>query len=113
MTTRTWKSALPALALALAYFITGRLGLMLPAFGSNITLLWLPTGLAVAALLRWGFGCWPGVALGSVAVNFATGISLPVALAIAVGNTLGPLLAAWTLRRIGFHPATSIWPRRR
>ena len=105
MTTRTWKTATPALAVALAYFATGRLGLMLPAFGTNITLLWLPTGIAVAALLRSGYGCWPGVALGSIAVNVAVGISLPVALAIAVGNTLGPLLAAWTLRRIGFHPA--------
>ena len=40
--------------LALAYFATGRLGLLLPAFGSNITLIWLPSGIAVAALLRWG-----------------------------------------------------------
>ena len=85
------------LILALAYFVTGRLGLMLPAFGSNIThitLLWLPTGIAVAALLRCGFGCWPGVALGAVAVNVAIGTALPVALCIAVGNTLGPLVAA-------------------
>ena len=78
---------------------------MLPAFGSNITLIWLPTGIAVAALLRWGFCCWPGVTLGAVAVNLAVGPSLPVALAIAVGNTLGPLLAAWMLRRAGLHHA--------
>ncbi len=105
MRARLSKSATPALLVALAYFVTGRLGLMLPAFGSNITLLWMPTGLAVAVLLRSGFGCWPGVALGSVAVNLANGIPLPVALAIAVGNTLGPMLAASILRRIGFHPA--------
>ena len=78
---------------------------MLPAFGTSITLIWLPTGIAVAALLRFGFGCWPGVALGAAAVNLAVGTPLPLALAIAVGNTLGPLLAAWALRRIGFHPA--------
>ena len=94
-----------SLLVALAYFVTGRLGLMLPAFGTSITLIWLPTGIAVAALLRFGFGCWPGVALGAAAVNFAVGTPLAVALAIAVGNTLGPLLAAWALRRIGFHPA--------
>ena len=90
---------------ALAYFVTGRLGLMLPAFGSSITLVWLPTGIAVAALLRWGFGCWPGLALGAFAVNLAVGSSWPVALGIAVGNTLGPLLAAWSLQRMKFHPA--------
>ncbi len=91
------------LFLALAYFVTGRLGLLLPAFGSEITLLWLPTGIAVAALLRWGFACWPGIALGALAVNLAVRASWPMALGIAVGNTLGPLLTAWALQRMKFH----------
>ena len=91
--------------LAVAYFVTGWLGLMLPAVGSHITLLWLPTGIAVGSLLRWGNGCWPGVALGAFAVNFATGTSCSVSLSIAVGNTLGPLVAAWVLRRMGLHAA--------
>ena len=38
--------------LALAYFVTGWLGLQMPYAGSHITLVWLPTGIAVAALLR-------------------------------------------------------------
>jgi PAS domain S-box-containing protein len=105
MNNRSLQTAVSGLALALAYFITGRLGLMLPAHGSHITLIWLPTGIAVAALLRWGLGCWPGVALGATLVNFTTGIPLPTALGIAVGNTTGPVLAAWLLRRMGLHPA--------
>ena len=98
ITTRT-------ILVALAYFFTGWLGLMLPAFGSHITLLWLPTGIAVGCLLRWGHGLWPGVALGAFAVNLATGASWPVASCISAGNTLGPLLAAWALRRMGLHAA--------
>jgi PAS domain S-box-containing protein len=94
-----------SLLLALAYFATGRLGLMLPAFGSNITLIWLPTGLAVAAMWRCGMRCWPGITLGSFAVNTAIGGSIPMALAIAVGNTLAPVLTAWILKRIDFHQA--------
>jgi len=43
-------------AVALAYFITGWLGLQVPYTGSHITLVWLPTGIAVAALLRGGWG---------------------------------------------------------
>ncbi len=92
------------LLLALAYFVTGWLGLMLPAFGSHITLVWMPTGIAVAALFRWGWRCWPGITVGAFAVNLATGTPWPVALGIAAGNTAGPMLAAWMLRRIGFHP---------
>ena len=101
--TRTPPSVI--LLLALAYFALGRLGLMLPAFGSTITLIWLPTGIAVASLLRWGFGCWPGVVLGAVTVNMAVGVPLPAALGMAVGNTCGTLLTAWALRRVGLHPA--------
>ena len=91
--------------LAVAYFVAGRLGLLLPAVGAHITLIWLPTGIAVAALLRWGFGCWPGITLGALAVNSAIGAPWPVAMGIAAGNTAAPLLAAWTLRRLNFHPA--------
>ncbi len=77
----------------------------LPAFGSTITLIWMPTGIAVAVLFRWGFRVWPGLTLGGIAANLAIGTPLPVVLGIAVGNTLAPIVAAWTLRRVGFHPA--------
>ena len=105
MSARAWKTAAQALLVAVAYFVTGWLGLMRPALGSHITLIWLPTGIAVAALLRYGTGCWPGITLGALSVNLAYVTGLPASLAIAVGNTLGPLLAVWTLRRIGFRPA--------
>ena len=104
MTNRTMQTAARILMLGLAYFITGRL-VLLPASGSHITLVWLPAGLAVAALLRWGPACWPGVTLGAIAAGFSTGMALEPNLGIAAGNTAGPLLAAWLLRRIGFHPA--------
>ena len=51
---------------ALAYFASGWLGLQMPYLGHNITLLWLPTGIAVAALYRWGSVVWPGVFIGSL-----------------------------------------------
>ena len=59
--------------LALAYYATGKLGLLLPYIGSHITLIWLPTGIAVAALMRWGMAVWPGILLGAWAVNLAIG----------------------------------------
>jgi PAS domain S-box-containing protein len=93
------------LVLTLAYFATGWLGLQIPYTGSHITLVWLPTGIAVAALFRWGSVVWPGVYLGAFLVNLVIGSPWPLAAAIAVGNTLAPLLSAAWLRRIGFHPA--------
>jgi PAS domain S-box-containing protein len=105
MTTLTLHSAVRMLVLAVVYFITGRIGLMFPVFSPHITLIWMPTGIAVAGLLRCGFGCWPGIALGAIAVNLATGVTWPAVLGIAAGNTAGPLLAAWFLRWRDLHPA--------
>jgi PAS domain S-box-containing protein len=95
--------------LAIAYFLTGYAGLLLPAEGSHITLLWLPTGIAVATLYRWGIGCWPGVTFGALAVNMSIGTSFPLALGIAVGNTLGPLLATGILLRAGLQKDLKQW----
>ncbi len=105
MTHRFQQTTAQILGVALLYFVTGWLGLMMPAFGSQITLIWLPTGIAVAALLRCGNACWPGVALGAATVNIAVGSTWPAALGIAAGNTAGPMLAAWMLRRMGLHIA--------
>ncbi len=86
---------------ALAYYTGGKIGLIMPYMGSSITLLWPPTGIALAALLAWGLWCWPGVFLGALLVNLTTsGLSIPVALSIAVGNTLGPVLGALILKRL-------------
>ena len=87
---------------SLAYFLTGWLGLMLPYHGSHITLIWLPTGIAVAALIRWGLSMWWGVAIGAFAVNWIIGSSITLALATAIGNTLAPCVTALWLRRAGF-----------
>ena len=93
------------LLVALAYFASGRLGLAIPYIGSHVTLFWLPTGIAVAALFRLGGAVWPGVYLGSLLVNLSIGSSWPLAAGIAVGNTLAPALTAWLLRRRKFQPA--------
>jgi diguanylate cyclase (GGDEF)-like protein/PAS domain S-box-containing protein len=90
---------------ALAYFASGWLGLQMPYLGHNITLLWLPTGIALAALYRWGPMVWPGVFAGSLLVNLSVGSAWPVAFGIAIGNTLAPLLAAVWLKRGEFHAA--------
>ncbi len=91
------------LVVAVCYVIAGRLGLAAAMVDTNITLVWPPTGIAIAALLRGGSGLWPAVAVGAFAINCWMGAPLPVALGIAVGNTLGPVVTALLLRRLGLH----------
>jgi diguanylate cyclase (GGDEF)-like protein/PAS domain S-box-containing protein len=93
-----------------AYFFTGKLGLDIPYVGLHITLFWLPTGIAVAALVRWGWRYWPGIFIGALLVNYSINPALLLAAGIALGNTAAPLLAKWLLQRARFnadlsHPA--------
>lgn len=92
------------LALAALYVLAARAGLKLDAVGGFATLVWPPTGIALAALLIRGYRLWPGVALGAFVANVLTGAPVPVALGIALGNTLEALCGAYALRLVpNFH----------
>ncbi|MBF0213372.1 MAG: MASE1 domain-containing protein, partial [Magnetococcales bacterium] len=88
-----------------AYAASGYLGLIMHSHvDRHITLIWLPTGIAVSALLRWGAHFWPAITIGALLVNVAIGLPFLAAVGISAGNTLGPLLTCAILRRTGFHP---------
>ncbi|MFZ3017419.1 MAG: MASE1 domain-containing protein [Gallionella sp.] len=97
-----WHQAGKLLLLALAYFAAGKLGMALSIQDNHIALLWLPAGISVAALLRWGISCWPGVFLGALLIDFSLGLSPLLTVATAGGSTLGPLATAWLLKRWQF-----------
>ncbi|WP_285644580.1 MASE1 domain-containing protein [Lentzea sp. NBRC 102530] len=92
-------------ACALAYFATAQVGLVLALVEGQVTPLWLPTGISVAALLICGPRIWPGIALGAFAANVTLSAPLLSALLITAGNTAAPLLAWYLLTRFGFRPA--------
>ena len=103
--------SLPAslLLLALAYFVTGRLGLLLAIPPGYATAVWPASGIAVAALLVRGYFLWPGVLLGSFLVNISTAFdgsvpstivsSLIPAASVGVGASLQALLGAFLINR--------------
>ena len=88
--------------LAVVYFAAAKLGLSLAALHSNVTPVWPPTGIAIAALLIFGRRVWPGVIIGALAVNLLTGIPAGSAIGIAIGNTLEAVIAVWLLQRVGW-----------
>ncbi|HEY2378764.1 MAG TPA: MASE1 domain-containing protein [Gemmatimonadaceae bacterium] len=87
------------LALAIIYASAARAGLALDAIAGFATLVWAPTGIALAALLLWGYRLWPAIFVGAFVVNFWTGAPVFAALGIACGNTLEALAGAFVLRR--------------
>ncbi len=93
--------------LALAYAATALLCFRLAAPGTNATAVWVPTGLALAAVFRFGPRVWPGIALGAFVANLfqMAPLGLPVlsllgvALATAAGNTAEALAAGFLVAR--------------
>jgi len=81
-----------------AYWATGQLGFRYSIAQDNVTLVWPPSGIALAAILILGYRAWPAVALGAFLVNFQTGLPLPAILLIALGNTLEPIIGTYLLK---------------
>ncbi len=84
------------------YFFTAKFGLKLDAVSGFATLVWPPTGIALAAVLLFGYRLWPSIALAAFAINLLTGAPFFVALGIAGGNTLEAIIAAFLLKRFRF-----------
>lgn len=102
--TNRLRYTLAVAALAIVYIVAARAGLMMDAVAGFATLVWPPSGLALAALLVFGLGLWPGVLIGAFVANLLAGAPVPVAFGIGVGNTLEAVLAVYALSRIpGFH----------
>ncbi len=84
---------------AAAYFASGKLGLALALIHPSATLVWAPTGIALAACLVLGTWVWPAIFVAAFAVNVTTEGSAWTSLAIGIGNTLEPLAATQLVNR--------------
>ncbi|MFH8732647.1 MULTISPECIES: MASE1 domain-containing protein [unclassified Streptomyces] len=101
---RLSEALLRILAVAAAYYATGRLGLWqrIALEGAVVTPLWLPTGVAVTCLLWMGLRIWPGIALGAFLLIDSINPLRLSDLAIVAANTLAPMCAYVLLRKVGF-----------
>src|SRR5690349_15950912 len=88
--------------IAALYFVAGKFGLTLASVHTNVSPIWPPTGIALAAVLLFGVRVWPGVFLGALLVNLTTPIPLTATLVISIGNTLEAVGAASLLRAFNF-----------
>ncbi|MHB9863943.1 MASE1 domain-containing protein [Streptomyces sp. YIM S03343] len=91
-------------AVAAAYFGTGRLGLLrgLTVEGAVVTPLWPSTGVALACLLIFGMRACLGIALGVLFVVMTISPLQPGVLGTIFGNTAAPVAGYLMLRRVGF-----------
>ena len=82
------------------YFVGGLLGNATSFLSGSVALVWPPAGIALAAILLFGYRFWPGVALGAVLFSFTNGIPLGFfTLGTAIGNTMGAIACAFLLKK--------------
>lgn len=92
------------LLVIVAYYLSGRLGLLLTIPPGHATAIWPASGIGLAAILIFGIRYWPAIFIGAMGtslhhpevIDFQ---AVMVAALIASGASLQALLGAYLLRR--------------
>jgi PAS domain S-box-containing protein len=82
-----------------SYLAAGKLMMGLVKLNPDSAVIWVPSGIALAAFLLKGPRVWPAVFLGSILVSYPAQTSLLVALGVAAGNTLEAFLGAYLVKK--------------
>lgn len=114
------KECWGGLLATLLYYVLARLGMAIFALHpSNITLLWLPSGVALVMCLHWGYRALPLIVLASFAANFSgmhaasNAAALGHTVLAALIDGLAGVLAMRLFTRFlpdGLHRAHDLWP---
>lgn len=85
--------------LAAVYYFAAKLGLRFAYINSSVTTIWPPAGIALAALVLFGYRVWPAILGAAFLANFTTTGAVLPSLGIAIGNTGEGLLGAYLVNR--------------
>jgi signal transduction histidine kinase/integral membrane sensor domain MASE1 len=85
---------------AALYLASGWFGLSLASVHKSASVVWPPTGLALAVLLMRGKRLWPAIFLGAFVVNILKQGTFATTLGVATGNTLEALAGVWFVERV-------------
>ncbi len=87
------------LGVTIIYIVTGKFGLSLAFANPSASAIWAPTGIAIAALLIFGFRLIPAIFIGAFVVNILTAGTILSSVFIAIGNTLEAITAAYFIKQ--------------
>ena len=108
-------------AMAAAYYVVGRLGLLLAISPGYATAVWPSSGVALAGSLLFGYRVWPGILLGSFLINLRTSLdttstasilnTTALAASIGLGASLQAVVGAFLIRRFTQYPTALVAAR--
>ena len=85
------------LAIGTVYFVLAKIGLTLASISPSASAIWPATGFALASTLVRGYRVGPAILVASFAANVTNAGSVYTSAAIAAGNMLEALVAAWLI----------------
>jgi PAS domain S-box-containing protein len=107
--------------MAAAYYVVGRLGLLLATPPGYASAVWPASGVALAGTLLFGYRVWPGILLGSFLINLRTSLdttstaailnTMVLAASIGMGASLQAIVAALLIRRFTPYPTAFVEAR--
>ncbi|MEY3866458.1 MAG: hypothetical protein RLZZ338_349 [Cyanobacteriota bacterium] len=97
------------LDLIFVYFVTAQISLLSTTLPGNITAIWLPSGISLAAVLFWGYEIVPSIAIASILTtlwelftikaHLLIGTTILISLSLTVANTLSIIMIAFLIKR--------------
>ncbi len=91
------------LFVSVAYCVAGHIGLLFDTVDGFVCFIWPASGVALGAMLLWGYRIWPGVFIGTFLTVMTTrDANFFTSIGFSTGSTLEAFAGAWILRRIGF-----------
>ncbi len=100
--TRWAPQAATCLGVSVVYVALAELGFRMASVHPVVASVWPPAGVALALLVLFGLRLSPGIFVGALLANALNGIPWSAATAIAAGNSLAAISAAYALRRLRF-----------
>jgi PAS domain S-box-containing protein len=108
-------------AMVAAYYLAGRLGLLLAIPPGYATAVWPASGIALAGVLLFGYRVSPGILVGSFLINLQTSLDTTstasilnttvLAASIGMGASLEAIVGAFLIRRFTQYPTAFVESR--
>jgi PAS domain S-box-containing protein len=111
---QSYARLLQIIGLAGVYFIAGKLSYFLAISPEYASVIWPPSGIALAGVLIYGYRVWPGILLGVLLINGLVPeetrsisdnlVSVGITLVIGIGASLQAMLGTYLVRRYAGFP---------
>lgn len=86
-------------ALVIIYVIVGKVEVRVPTASQNVTAIWFPAGISLAALLLRGKRLWPAIFLASFFLSTMLQGSISISMGLAAGCVLEALVGAYLVNK--------------